>query len=387
MQGLTALLILVPVTLPVAVLRGLVYDRFDVSEFETSLFMSINMVGAFLAAPAVGLLADRMGHRKRIALIALLLDSACFFALTLPISFPLFMAVRFFEGATHIAALSMLLSLASTSVSQEHRGRALGLTGAGLLLGVAIGAPLGGWIGRNDPLSPLFLGGVIVLVSAFLFLFGVKEQDPSEEQTPASIRDLIRALAEDFRIVVPLVFAFADRFTVGFYTTTFSLYLSRVHELNPPQIGLMITAFMLPFALLSYPFGWLSERMSRITLLAVGSVFYGLGTASLTNWSMTSLPLVMAFLGISAAVMFVPTMLLTTEYASDQLRSTALSGFNAAGSLGFIAGPIVGGLVSQTFGGGAHWIEGYRMAFWVAGGSEICLVLLLLPLLRLRSRA
>ena len=37
----------------------------------------------------------------------------------------------------------------------------------------------------------------------------------------------------------PLAFAFADRFTVGFYTTTFSLYLSRVHHLDPPQIGLL----------------------------------------------------------------------------------------------------------------------------------------------------
>ena len=85
--------------------------------------------------------------------------------------------------------------------------------------------------------------------------------------------------------------------------------------------------------------------------------------------------------------MFVPTMVLTTEYASEALRSTALSGFNAAGSLGFIVGPVVGGLISQSFGGGGDWLAGYRTAFWVAGGFEIALVVLVLPFLRYPSRA
>jgi hypothetical protein len=52
-------------------------------------------------------------------------------------------------------------------------------------------------------------------------------------------------------MLAPLVFAFADRFTVGFYTTTFSLFASGLHGATPPQVGIWISAFMLPFALLS----------------------------------------------------------------------------------------------------------------------------------------
>ena len=44
--GVLAVMILVPVTLPVTVLRGLIQERFGVGEFLASLFMSINMVGA-----------------------------------------------------------------------------------------------------------------------------------------------------------------------------------------------------------------------------------------------------------------------------------------------------------------------------------------------------
>ena len=49
--GLLAMSIMTPVTLPVPVLRELVGERFAVSEFATSLFMSVNMIGALLMAP------------------------------------------------------------------------------------------------------------------------------------------------------------------------------------------------------------------------------------------------------------------------------------------------------------------------------------------------
>jgi MFS family permease len=385
-QGLVALLMLLPVTLPVPVLRSLVHDRFEVSETLTSLFMSINMLGATFAAPLVGALADRIGRRKHIVLIALAVDALCFFGLTLPVSFGVFMSLRFLEGCAHITALSMLLSLASTSVGADRRGRAFGIVGAGLLLGVALGAPLGGLLGADDPLRPLQVGGVVVLAAALLCAVGVRD-DAVPVADLEHTGGLISSLRGQWRLLVPLLFAFADRFTVGFYTTTFSLYLSRVHQLDPPQIGLLITSFMLPFALLSYPFGWLAERSSRVLLLGAGSLAYGIGTASLVAWSPAALPFVMAAIGISAAVMFVPTMLLTTEMVGESLRSTALGAFNAAGSLGFILGPLVGGLVSQTVAASSGWEAGYRVAFQVAGGSEILLVFIALPFLRRIARS
>ena len=110
--GLMALLMLLPVTLPVPVLRELVAERFGVSELLTSLFMSINMVGAVLAAPLAGALADRFGRRPLLIAAALALDALCFLGLTRDVPFALFLGIRFVEGAAHIFALSLLLGLA-----------------------------------------------------------------------------------------------------------------------------------------------------------------------------------------------------------------------------------------------------------------------------------
>jgi MFS family permease len=273
-----ALLTLLPVTLPVTVLRGLVQERFAVSELATSLFMSINMVGAVIAAPLSGALADRWGRRVPLVAGALALDGLLLFGLTREIPFPLFMALRFAEGAAHIAALSLLLGLASHARDASQRGRVMGLVGGGITLGVALGAPIGGILGRDAPLVPLYVGSAVLLASAPLALWWLRETEAAEARPSLAV--IARAIGRHRLLLAPFAFSFVDRFTVGFYTTTFSLFLSRIHGLDSAQIGLLMAAFMLPFALLSYPFGRLSERFSRVTMIAVGTTLYGLARRS-----------------------------------------------------------------------------------------------------------
>jgi MFS family permease len=377
--GALALLMLLPVTLPVTVLRSFVQERFGVSEFLTSLFMSINMVGALISAPLAGALADRFGRRRELITVALVADAALLLALTLPVSFPLFLALRFLEGGAHIFALSLLLALASYSQPDARRGRAMGLLGAGITLGIALGAPLGGVLGSEDPLVPLRVGCAVLVVAAVLAWCFLLEVEGGEKR-PGLAR-ILAALRENRALLAPLAFAFTDRFTVGFYTTTFSLYLSRIHEIPAPRIGLLVALFMLPFALLSYPFGRLSELRSPVFMVCAGSLAYGAGTALVPWWPPDVLAGLMVALGAASAVMLVPSMVLTTDLAPPEIRGTALGAFNAAGSLGFILGPAVGGLVSERVAAAWSWEAGYRSAFALAGVSEVLCVALTLPLL------
>ena len=385
--GVLALLTLVPVTLPVPVLRELVLERFSVSELATSTFMSINMVGAILAAPIAGALSDRFGRRRPLVVGALIVDAGCFLGLTLPLSFPVFMGIRFVEGCAHIFALSLVLAHANALAPEGQRGRVMGVVGAGLLLGVALGAPVGGIIGRQGPMVVLQAGIAVLLVAAVFAAVAMAGPQGVAARDKPGLREIVAMMRAHPLVLVPLVFAFIDRFTVGFFTTTFSLYLKRIHEVPSAQVGLLIAAFMLPFAVLSYPFGRLSERISAVKLLGGGSLGYGIATATLGWWSIDWLLVLMLCLGIMAAVMFVPSMLLTVEAADARARATALGAFNAAGSLGFIVGPLVGGTVSQWVAASHGWAAGYRSAFLVAGVSEVLCVLMALPFLGRLSAA
>jgi MFS family permease len=263
----------------------------------------------------------------------------------------------------------------------------MGLTGAGIMLGVALGAPIGGALGKDDPLIPLYIGSAVVGFAALIAWWVLEETSGPREERP-SLSQILADLRAEPLIAAPLAFAFADRFTVGFYTTTFSLFLSGIHSFSPPQIGLHMAIFMLPFALLSAPFGWLAERgVSRVAMMCIGSLIYAVCTI-LVPWTPTSaLAPLMVVLGIASAVMFVPSLLITTDAAPEQIRTTAMGAFNAAGSLGFIVGPATGGLVSQLVASEHGWESGYRAAFAVAGVSEALCVAITLPFLLRLVRA
>ncbi len=112
-----------------------------------------------------------------------------------------------------------------------------------------------------------------------------------------------------------------------------------------------------------------------------GSLIYGVLTAAVAWISLGAMPALMVGLGVASAVMFVPSLLITSDAAPAAIRTTAMGAFNAAGSLGFIVGPLTGGLVSQWVASASGWEAGYRAAFAVAGLSEIACVAIGLPFL------
>ena len=67
--------------------------------------------------------------------------------------------------------------------------------------------------------------------------------------------------------------------------------------------------------------------------------------------------------------------------SAGRLILPALGAFNAAGSLGFIIGPLAGGAISQLVAADWGWPSGYQAAFIVAGVSEMLCVVITLPFL------
>lgn len=363
--GLVTFLLMLPETLPVPVLRGLVQQRFVVGDALASWFMAANMIGALVAAPLVGLWGDRFGGRRNLALLAMALDALCMQALAHPVDFTTFLLLRVAEGAAHITALTLVMSLVADAAG-ARRGRALGSLGAGLTLGVAAGAALGGWIGRDDPLRTLHAASLVLAATTALAAIVLPRSVPAVARP--RYRELLAALRDQAGMRLPLLLAVLDRFTVGFFTTGFPLLLASVHGLDGPHIGMLLGAFLFPFALLSYPIGRLAERRRVRPLVAGGSMIYGLLVLLVPLLPVPLLWGLMPLLGIASAVMFVPTLLWLLGRAEGVGRTTAMASFHAAGALGFLIGPLACGGLIALGGGGAR---GYTLAFAVAGATEV----------------
>ncbi len=370
---------MLPVTALVPVLQDVTGSRYpEISVFQKHLFMSVNMVGAFLFAPIAGLLSDLLMKRRLLISAAFLVNAAALLLMRLEWSYPAYLTLRFLEGCAHITSLSLLMTLALDSSSPEKRGPAMGIIGAALTLGVAVGAPAGGAIGQRAPLAVFLFGGILMAALALLSLLLLRDTERRRNSLP--IRQILNSLKTQKLLTVPYTFTFVDRLTVGFIVSTMTLYLRTELDASPAAIGFIMALFLFPFALLTYPSGRLSRRFNKLKMMIAGSLLYGLVLMSIGIASLDAIPWLMLFGGIAAALMFAPSLVLVGNLATPDTRASAMAGFNTAGSLGFLLGPLFGGAAISLF----TYLEipPYAPAFLLAGATEILCVILFLPFVR-----
>jgi MFS family permease len=138
--------------------------------------------------------------------------------------------------------------------------------------------------------------------------------------------------------------------------------------------------FFVPFALLQYPLGRLSDRVGRVPPVVVGSLLYGVAVFSVSLApSLTTARAAMLGVGVLGALVAPATMALVTDISPPEGRGAAMAGFNVAGSLGFLVGAVGGAFLADIYD--------FSVAFGVVGGSEVVVALVALPfLLRLGVR-
>lgn len=365
------------VTLIYPVMEDFVMDRFDITSIaETSLFVSINLSAHVIFSLIWGSISDKAGKRKIFIFTGFLGNAILMFSLTLAQTMPILLALRFVEGAFTIMAFSLIMTSVLDLVKKTHYGKGMGILGLGMALGNATGAPFGGKIGSMDPLYPLYCGSLLLLLGALIAGLMLKER--KFESRPVTLLDSLLLLKEEKRIFIPYAFSFVERFTVGFFVGVFPLMLAINYGQNPGAIGMYMASFLIPFALLQYPFGAISDKIGRVPPLIAGSVLYSIIVISVGFTSPPLLALVMVIGGIAGALMYPPSAALAGDFADPAKRGTAMGGFNLFGALGFAVGPFIGGLVADSYG--------FHVSFAAAGSTVFLVALIFLPLLISISR-
>ncbi|MEO8195892.1 MAG: MFS transporter [Thermoanaerobaculia bacterium] len=357
-------------TLVVAGLKELVVDDLGGSVADAALFFTVEMVAYLLFAPVWGALSDRIGRRKPFIVAGFAASGLLYFAYLWIDSIPLLLALRFFQGGAAIAGWSTTMALlfdGAEASGAASRPRLAGFAGASLILGVGMGAPIGGlvtqhWGGR----APLALAGALFLLLA---LAALALHDAPFRQTRPRLAEIGRALAARPRLLLPWALYAMERFTVGLFVIVFPLWLLAQHGADPAARGRALAAFLLPFAFLQLGTYRLARRFGPFPLLAVGCAGYAAAFAALGRVGAGPYYPLLVALGALAAMIFPPTLALTAEWTAPETRASALAGFNVAGSLGFALGPIAGAWAHQAVGGGGG---SFTAAFDFAAAAALC---------------
>lgn len=352
-------------TLVVAGLKEFMIEDLGGSIADATLFFSVETLAYIIFAPIWGLLSDRFGRRKLLVVIGFAGSAVIYFIYGALHSIPLLLGLRFAQGAFSVLGWSTVMAMMLDHPVYGRKGRFMGLMGASLIFGVAIGAPMGGyltrWFGARAPLLAAAVSfGLLACLSLFL-----RESTTLTRQL--RVREILAALRSRPHVALPFSFHFVDRLAVGLFVVVFPLYVDSMGATDPALRGRYLALFLLPFAFLQYFSGRLAEHIGAGGPLVVGSLLYGLALCGLGYTDLSSLQVMMVALGVFAAVMFPPAILLVSQWSDPKTRASAMGGFNLAGSMGFALGPIMGGWAYTT--------RGFAFAFILCGVLEITLAI------------
>ena len=399
---------------------------------DAGMWFLVAEFSAFVAFAAVwGALSDALGRRVPLVILGAFGGAASYLLLTvlpgLGVGFEVALLVRLVGGELTIAAFSLSITMLM-DLAGGH-GRNMGAAGIAIGLGAAVGSTTGGVLADIDPFYPVYAAAA-VLVSAGLLAATVPDRagevvgtvavgtdavdsgaaadptpdagaapaTPASPGTPASegptpdgsqnqglsgvdargevgFLDVLARTRSTPTLLVPFAFGFIDRLTAGFFSLVGIYYFREVFELSATGAGLTLALFFVPFALLQYPFGSLSDRIGRFYPVVGGSLAYGavvIGVGIAPTYAVAAG--MMVLVGVCGALVAPATMALVTDLVDVEARGAAMGAFNVFGSLGFLTGFLVGGGMAETFG--------YIPAFLVVGGLELVIAVALFPIVR-----
>lgn len=350
-------------TLVVAGLKEFILDELGGTVGDATLFFSVETLAYIVFAPLWGIASDRAGRRKPFIVAGFAASALLYAAYTVVASVPLLLVLRFVQGALSVMGWSLVMASVVDQAEPQRAGRRMGLMGAALIFGVAIGAPVGGYLTRwAGPRAPVAAAAGLF---ALLALASLALREGRELARGVRTAEILTALRNRPRLLLPYAFHFVDRLAVGLFVVVFPLYLDSLGAGDPAMRGRYLSYFLLPFAFLQYFTGRMAERTGPLAPLLAGSILYGAALTTVGAADLLTLRPIMVGLGVFAAVMFPPAILLTSQLADPRARGSAMGGFNLAGSLGFALGPLLGGW--------AYAARGFAFAFVVCGLLEIAL--------------
>ena len=318
-----------------------------------------------------GTLADRLRRRKPIALAGFLLSAISKPLMGLATAWPALFGVRLLDRLGAGTRSAPRDALIAASVSEENRGRAFGLEGAGDNAGAFLGPLVTVMLlyALAVDIRSVFYLAVIPGLLALAMVFLVSERRTAV-QADSKIDIGLRQFPRDywkFLLVTAL-------FGLGNSSNAFLILQTQDIGASLPATILIYAAYNLVAALISYPAGWLSDHWGRKDVLLICFLVFliaYLGFALTRN-----VPLIatlFAFYGIYQGIFRAVGKAFAASFVPEQLRASGVGWFSSTvGLLQLVASVVAGVLWDRV----AHQAVFYYGAFFAAVGTIALLLLI-----------
>ena len=311
-----------------------------------------------MAAPA-GQISDRFGRRQALALGGLITAAGNAWC-ALATDFPEFVVARFLAGAGAGLVVTAGQIVLADITTPERRGRMMAIYQGSFIFAAGVGPLPGGllaeWGGLRAPFTAYAIAGLLVGLVAW---FAVGEtRELARARRPAGAAALppftaqIRLLGAHtgFMLVCLVSLVNAATRTGGLFNI--------VPLIGSEQLGLSVTAVGFAMALgsvvgllVAYPAGWLADRFGRKAVI-VPSAFVTAAAMLLFGLAPDYVWFIAASLawGLSSGIGGAAPATYAADAAPPGMNATTMSMFRMVGDIGYVAGPVALGLITDFYG-------------------------------------
>jgi len=305
-----------------------------------------------------GALSDRLGKRKRLAVIGYGLSAFSKPFLYFANSWGMVLAVRFTDRVGKGVRTAPRDALLADSIEPERRGLVFGLHRAGDTAGAFIGLAIAAliiWLTQagsaqlsRETFQIVVIASVIPgLLAVLILALGAREtasQSTPDRKNELSLVTLNRHFLAFLGVVV--------MFTLGNSSDAFIILRAQERGLSVLQVMGMLLTFNAVYTILSTPAGALSDQIGRRKVLLAGWMVYGLvylGFArAQTGWQVW---LIYAFYGMYYALTEGTARAMVADLVPQVQRGRAYGLFHGAIGLAAFPASLIAGLLWQGVGG------------------------------------
>jgi MFS family permease len=297
------------------------------SGFWIGVIFSGFAISRSIFTPTVGRWSDKRGRKVFIA-TGLLIYAIISLGYILSDSVADLVTIRLIQGFSAAMIIPIAFAYIGEISPKDREGSYLGIFSASLFAGFGLGPLLGGVLYDQFGLDADFyaMAGLCWLAFFLVLLLLPELHLYRKFEHPRSYIEIIRSPVTKGLIF----FRFSTAFTRGLLITFVPLFAHSSLGLTSSQTGIILSSNILLTALLQAPFGHMADRFTRRGLVFWGSFWFSLGAVGAL-----ALPAANA---------------LVVEEGRKYGMGALMAIFNLSMSLGFAAGPILGGIIADLGG-------------------------------------
>ena len=308
-------------------------------------------LAALVAAPQMGILADRWGRRPIILACLCAHMFAAWGYLWAP-SGVIFIGVRGLAGALTAGLVPATLSMIADIAPEEERGRWIGFVNGGSAVGFVIGPLLGGWIydhwGLDAPFQVAIFSSLAAFLIAFFLIPEARKQavhaahvDPPGINQPPPRAAFWNAIPRPYSsFVILIIVSFSAVFAWRFAEPQFHFYIYDSLGWTSAHFGAGVSGYAILLVLAETFLGRLSDKFGRRPILMIGLLVHvAQYVALLATPSFAWISLGMACSGLGEGLFMPALNALFLDVTPQQYRARMMGLKESVFSLAGLAGP------------------------------------------------